>query len=184
MLRITAAACARSPTTVFFLIRQSPARATQFRTYLSGPASDLSDAPPTTKTVASDDQKQKKRQRTPEEVAEKAALEKQDDLRRDWDAKILSYDEFLPRTQNPSPVRGFSRYSSLFYELYCLIRTLISSMCVKKRKPCREWSQARSTFPFPFFPVLYISREIVSLKNSGLRNPWLNKRWFSIVGVV
>lgn len=105
-------ACAR-PTTPRFLLRS-----TQFRTYLSGSDSDLSDAPPTAKTVASDRQTTK-RERTPEEVAKKAALERQDDLQRDWDTTILSYEEFLPRTQNPSPVCG-SPYISrlfLFYEL-------------------------------------------------------------------
>jgi hypothetical protein len=45
-----------------------------------------------------------KRVRTPEELARKAALEREDDLRRDWDAKVVSYEELLPKTQNPSPV--------------------------------------------------------------------------------
>jgi len=42
--------------------------------------------------------------KTPEQPAKKAALEKQDDLQRDWDAKVLPYEEFLLKTQNPSPV--------------------------------------------------------------------------------
>ncbi|KAF9557847.1 endoplasmic reticulum protein [Agrocybe pediades] len=42
--------------------------------------------------------------KTPEELARKAALEKQNDMLRDWDPKhIISYEEFLPKTQNPSP---------------------------------------------------------------------------------
>lgn len=35
----------------------------------------------------------------------KAWLEKQDDMQRDWDAKVLTYEELKPRTQQPSPVR-------------------------------------------------------------------------------
>ena len=61
--------------------------------------SSSSDLPPTADTPG-------KRQRSPEEALKKASLEKQDDLQRDWDAKILTYEEFLPRTQNPAPVRS------------------------------------------------------------------------------
>lgn len=42
--------------------------------------------------------------KTPEQQAKKAALEARDNLQRDWDAKILSYEELLPKTQSPSPV--------------------------------------------------------------------------------
>ena len=56
------------------------------------------DLPPTADTPPP------KRERTPEEALERAAIEKQDDLQRDWDAQKLTYDEFLPRTQKPSPV--------------------------------------------------------------------------------
>ena len=45
-----------------------------------------------------------KREMTPEMIAKKAALEREDDLRRDWDAKIVSYEDLLPKTQSPSPV--------------------------------------------------------------------------------
>ncbi|KAF8895049.1 Rhodanese-like protein [Gymnopilus junonius] len=42
--------------------------------------------------------------KTPEQIAKKAAQEALDDLQRDWDAKlIISYENFLPKTQNPSP---------------------------------------------------------------------------------
>ncbi|TFY69061.1 hypothetical protein EVJ58_g634 [Rhodofomes roseus] len=34
---------------------------------------------------------------------DKKELEAQDDLRRDWDARILSYEELKPKTQQPSP---------------------------------------------------------------------------------
>jgi len=44
-----------------------------------------------------------KPQKTPEMLAKKAALEREDDLQRDWDARILSYEELLPKTQSPSP---------------------------------------------------------------------------------
>ncbi len=40
---------------------------------------------------------------TPSE--KKATLERLDDLRRDWDARILTYEELKPKTQNPTPVR-------------------------------------------------------------------------------
>ena len=38
------------------------------------------------------------------EELKKAALERQDNLQRDWDAKPVSYEELLPRTQSPSYV--------------------------------------------------------------------------------
>ncbi|KAF8168330.1 Rhodanese-like domain-containing protein [Crassisporium funariophilum] len=41
--------------------------------------------------------------KTPEELAKKAALEARDDLQRDWDAKVLTYEELLPKTESPSP---------------------------------------------------------------------------------
>ncbi|KXN84782.1 Putative thiosulfate sulfurtransferase, mitochondrial [Leucoagaricus sp. SymC.cos] len=40
---------------------------------------------------------------TPEQIKKKQALERQDDLQRDWDAKILTYEELLPLTQSPTP---------------------------------------------------------------------------------
>lgn len=46
----------------------------------------------------------RKREKTPEELRKKAALEREDDLRRDWDAKVIPYAELLPKTQSPSPV--------------------------------------------------------------------------------
>lgn len=45
------------------------------------------------------------KQVTPEQAARKEMFEKMDDLQRDWDGNILSYEDFLPKTQNPSPVR-------------------------------------------------------------------------------
>lgn len=42
--------------------------------------------------------------KTPEILAKKAALEREDDLQRDWDAKVISYVELWPKTQSPSPV--------------------------------------------------------------------------------
>ncbi|KAJ7169649.1 endoplasmic reticulum protein [Mycena filopes] len=36
-------------------------------------------------------------------AAFKAALQRSDDLQRDWDAKVLSYEELLPKTRSPSP---------------------------------------------------------------------------------
>lgn len=50
----------------------------------------------------------RKHGRTPEELNKKAALEREDDLRRDWDAKVISYAELLPKTQSPSPVTCIS----------------------------------------------------------------------------
>ena len=44
----------------------------------------------------------------------RAALEAKDDLQRDWDAKVLSYEELKPKTQQPSPV-GFD--SSLAFDV-------------------------------------------------------------------
>ena len=45
-----------------------------------------------------------KRVKTPQELARKAALEREDDLQRDWDAKVVTYAELLPKTQSPSSV--------------------------------------------------------------------------------
>lgn len=59
------------------------------------------DAPP---TAATSSQTATKRERTPEELAKRATLQKRDDIQRDWDATVLTYEEFLPMTQNPSPV--------------------------------------------------------------------------------
>ncbi len=66
------------------------------------------DAPPTAATSSAT---VTKRERTPEELAKRATLQKRDDIQRDWDAKVLTYEEFLPKTQNPSPVR-LSRFDS------------------------------------------------------------------------
>ena len=38
------------------------------------------------------------------EQLKKAAQEREDDLQRDWDAKVVSYEELLPKTQSPSSV--------------------------------------------------------------------------------
>jgi rhodanese-related sulfurtransferase len=38
-------------------------------------------------------------------AARKAAQERSDDLQRDWDAKVITYEELLPKTQSPSAVR-------------------------------------------------------------------------------
>ncbi|KAF5377556.1 hypothetical protein D9615_005205 [Tricholomella constricta] len=40
---------------------------------------------------------------TPEQRARKAALERSDDLQRDWDAKEITYAELKPRTNSPTP---------------------------------------------------------------------------------
>jgi hypothetical protein len=45
---------------------------------------------------------------TPERIKLKEALERQDDLQRDWDAKILTYEELLPITESPTHVRALS----------------------------------------------------------------------------
>lgn len=42
--------------------------------------------------------------KTPEMLKKKAALEREDDRQRDWDARVISYVELLPKTQSPSPV--------------------------------------------------------------------------------
>lgn len=42
---------------------------------------------------------------TPEQIKRKEALEREDDLQRDWDANILTYEELLPITESPTPVR-------------------------------------------------------------------------------
>jgi len=41
--------------------------------------------------------------KAPEILTKKAALEREDDLQRDWDAKVISYVELWPKTQSPSP---------------------------------------------------------------------------------
>ncbi|KAL9715735.1 hypothetical protein Ac2012v2_000177 [Leucoagaricus gongylophorus] len=44
-----------------------------------------------------------KRPKTPEELLKKAALERLDDLQRDWDAKIITYEDLVPITESPTP---------------------------------------------------------------------------------
>ena len=46
-------------------------------------------------------------------LTEKQQLEAQDDLRRDWDARVLSYEELKPKTQQPSPVSRVHAPSAL-----------------------------------------------------------------------
>jgi hypothetical protein len=41
---------------------------------------------------------------TPEELAKKAALKKQDEQLRDWNTKEVKYEELLLKTQSPSSV--------------------------------------------------------------------------------
>ncbi|TFK76869.1 hypothetical protein BDN72DRAFT_830038 [Pluteus cervinus] len=43
-----------------------------------------------------------------QQAAIKAALEKNDNLQRDWDAKVLTYLELKPRTESPTAVRLLS----------------------------------------------------------------------------
>jgi hypothetical protein len=43
--------------------------------------------------------------RTPEQIRRKEALERQDDLQRDWDAKVITYEELMPITEAPTTVR-------------------------------------------------------------------------------
>ena len=38
--------------------------------------------------------------------ARKALHKEKDRLAKDWDAKVLSYEELVPRTEQPSPVRN------------------------------------------------------------------------------
>lgn len=49
--------------------------------------------------------------KTEAERALKAALEKQDDLQRDWDAKVIPYEQFIAKVENPSPVRILSQHT-------------------------------------------------------------------------
>ncbi|KAG6832204.1 hypothetical protein H0H92_004169 [Tricholoma furcatifolium] len=41
--------------------------------------------------------------RTPEQQAKKDALDRRDEIQRDWDAKIITYAELKPRTESPVP---------------------------------------------------------------------------------
>ncbi|GLB36369.1 putative rhodanese Homology domain containing protein [Lyophyllum shimeji] len=40
---------------------------------------------------------------TPEQQARKAALERTDDLQRDWDAEVIKYEDLKPKTLSPTP---------------------------------------------------------------------------------
>ena len=72
--------------------------------------------------------------------AKKAALEREDDLQRDWDAKVISYVELLPKTQSPSTVSlrtvSFHVYSDLVHICF-YYRTHISSTFVNLTKLCK-----------------------------------------------
>lgn len=43
----------------------------------------------------------------------KQVLEARDDLQRDWDAKVITYEELKPKTEQPSPVRWRSHSTVL-----------------------------------------------------------------------
>jgi len=43
---------------------------------------------------------------TAEQQIKKDALKRQDDMQRDWDARVLTYAELVPKTENPTPVRN------------------------------------------------------------------------------
>jgi hypothetical protein len=58
--------------------------------------------------------------KTPEELAKKAALKERDAIQKDWDARILSYEELLPKTQNPTAVRMSVQPISLLELTSCL----------------------------------------------------------------
>ena len=49
--------------------------------------------------------------KTEEQRALKAALEKQDDLQRDWDAKVIPYEQFIAKVENPLPVRVLNQHA-------------------------------------------------------------------------
>ncbi|KAF5322868.1 hypothetical protein D9619_001719 [Psilocybe cf. subviscida] len=64
-----------------------------------------------------------KKPKTPEELARKAALKHQDDLQRDWDARWILYEDFLVKTQNPTPGAGPCT-SLLFLFRLCYLRNI------------------------------------------------------------
>lgn len=39
----------------------------------------------------------------------KEALKRNDDLQRDWDARLLTYEQMKPKTQSPTPVSELCR---------------------------------------------------------------------------
>jgi hypothetical protein len=45
----------------------------------------------------------------------KAAQELNDNLQRDWDAKVLTYEELKPRTNSPTPVSIYTLLSSAIH---------------------------------------------------------------------
>jgi len=86
-----------------------------------------SEAPPSTK-----------KPKTPEELQKKAALERQDDLQRDWDAKIITYEDLVPITESPTPVHilSYSLYTRVC--TYQFHRTLILLMFVSRMRLSKE----------------------------------------------
>ena len=49
---------------------------------------------------------------TAEQQIKKDALKRQDDMQRDWDARVLTYAELVPKTENPTPVRNLLSYNA------------------------------------------------------------------------
>ena len=45
-------------------------------------------------------------------------LEAQNDLQRDWDAKVITYEELKPKTVQPSPVSFHSHRRSYIFLTY------------------------------------------------------------------
>lgn len=48
----------------------------------------------------------------------KKVLEAQNDLQRDWDAKVITYEELKPKTVQPSPVSFHSHRRSYIFLTY------------------------------------------------------------------
>ena len=73
---------------------------------------------------------------TPEQL-KKAALEREDDLQRDWDAKPISYEELLPKTQSPSFVSQEHLILGVDLHVYFYCRIRFSSTFGNLAKLCK-----------------------------------------------
>lgn len=54
---------------------------------------------------------------SPVDDARKAAQKAQNELQRDWDAKVITYNELKPKTDSPSTVRIDFHYLPLYFYL-------------------------------------------------------------------
>jgi hypothetical protein len=81
------------------------------------------------------------------DLAKRKALDEKDRLQADWDAKVVSYEDILPKTQNPTAVCLFRVSFPITPDSERLDRIPSSSMSENRMRLPRVLSHHPSTFP-------------------------------------